>query len=80
MVAFSGINGFVGLMMPHLVRMVAGGDNARVLPGSALAGAVFLIWADAGARVVMAPEDLPIGIVTGLTDGLFFLWLMMRRE
>ena len=70
---------FVGLMMPHLVRMVAGGDNARVLPGSALAGAVFLIWADAGARVVMAPEDLPIGIVTGLTGGLFFLWLMMRR-
>jgi len=79
MVAFSGIIGFVGLMMPHLVRMVAGGDNARVLPGSALAGAVFMIWADAGARVVMAPEDLPIGIVTGVTGGLFFLWLMIRR-
>ena len=79
MVAFSGIIGFVGLMMPHLVRMVAGGDNARVLPGSAFAGAVFLIWADTAARVAMAPEDIPIGIVTGLTGGLFFLWLMIRR-
>jgi iron complex transport system permease protein len=79
MVAFSGIIGFVGLMMPHLVRLVVGGDNARVLPLSALAGAVFLIWADTVARVVLAPEDLPIGIVTGLVGGLFFVWLMARR-
>ncbi|MBL9046864.1 MAG: iron ABC transporter permease [Tabrizicola sp.] len=80
MVAFSGIIGFVGLMVPHLVRLVVGGDNARVLPASALAGAVFLIWADALARVVVAPEDMPIGIVTGLTGGLFFIWLMARRQ
>ncbi|WP_054301890.1 iron ABC transporter permease [Gemmobacter sp. LW-1] len=80
MVAFSGLIGFVGLMMPHLVRMLVGGDNARVLPGSALAGAVFLIWADAAARVVLAPEDLPIGVVTGLCGGLFFIWLMARRR
>lgn len=79
MVAFSGLIGFVGLMMPHLVRLVVGGDNRRVLPASALAGAVFLIWADAGARVVLAPEDLPIGVVTGLCGGLFFLWMMARR-
>lgn len=79
MVAFSGIIGFVGLMMPHLVRLVAGGDNGRVLPLSALAGAVFLVLADTLARVVMAPEDLPIGIVIGFVGGLFFIWLMARR-
>ncbi len=78
-VAFSGIIGFVGLMVPHLVRLVAGGDNARVLPLSALAGAVFLIWADAIARVAAAPEDLPVGVVTGLVGGVFFVWLMARR-
>ena len=80
MVAFSGIIGFVGLMMPHLVRLLAGGDNARVLPLSALAGAIFLVLADTVARVVMAPEDMPIGVVTGLIGGVFFLWLMARRS
>lgn len=80
MVAFSGIIGFVGLMMPHLVRLLVGGDNARILPASALAGALFLIWADALARVAVAPEDLPIGIVTGLIGGLFFIWMMARRQ
>lgn len=79
MVAFSGIIGFVGLMMPHLVRLIAGGDMTRVLPLSALAGAIFLVLADTVARVVMAPEDMPIGIVTGLVGGLFFIWLMARR-
>lgn len=79
MVAFSGIIGFVGLMMPHLVRMVAGGANARVLPLSALAGAIFLLWADTAARIIMAPEDIPIGIVTGLVGGVFFVWMMARR-
>jgi iron complex transport system permease protein len=79
MVAFSGLIGFVGLMMPHLVRFAVGGDNARVLPLSALAGAIFLVLADTLARVVMAPEDMPIGVVTGLIGGVFFLWLMARR-
>lgn len=80
MVAFSGVIGFVGLMMPHLVRLVCGGDNARVLPGSALYAAVFLIWADAAARVLLAPEDIPIGIVTGLCGGIFFIWMMATRN
>ncbi|NBZ89169.1 FecCD family ABC transporter permease [Stagnihabitans tardus] len=79
MVAFSGLIGFVGLMMPHLVRLVVGGDNLRVLPFSAFAGAVFLICADALSRVVMAPEDMPIGVVTGLAGGVFFIWMMTRR-
>ncbi len=79
MVAFSGVIGFVGLMIPHIVRLVVGGDNARVLPASMLAGAVFLIWADIAARTLMRPEDMPIGIVTGLVGGAFFIWLLRRR-
>jgi len=80
MVAFSGIIGFVGLMVPHVVRMLVGGDYLRVLPGSALLGAIFLLWADIAARTVMAPEDIPIGIVTGLVGGVFFVWLLGRRK
>jgi iron complex transport system permease protein len=78
MVAFSGAIGFVGLMVPHLVRMVFGSDNAVVLPASALLGALVLIWADLAARLIMAPEDLPIGVVTGLVGGVAFIWLMRR--
>lgn len=76
MVAFSGLIGFVGLMVPHIVRLIVGGDYARVLPLAALFGAIFLLWADILARTVMAPEDMPIGIVTGLIGGLFFVWLL----
>jgi iron complex transport system permease protein len=80
MVAFSGIIGFVGLMVPHIARMLVGGDYTRVLPASALVGAIFLLWADIAARTVMAPEDMPIGIVTGIVGGLFFVWLLGRRS
>ena len=80
MVAFSGIIGFVGLMVPHVARMLVGGDYRRVLPASALIGAIFLLWADIAARTVMAPEDMPIGIVTGLVGGVFFVWLLGRKR
>ncbi|WP_415921708.1 FecCD family ABC transporter permease [Tateyamaria sp. SN6-1] len=80
MVAFSGIIGFVGLMVPHVARMLVGGDYRRVLPFSAMIGAIFLLWADVAARTVMAPEDMPIGIVTGLIGGVFFVWLLGRRK
>jgi len=79
MVAFSGIIGFVGLMIPHIVRLIVGGDYARVLPVSALCGAIFLTWADILARTVMAPDDIPIGIITGLIGGAFFIWLLRRN-
>lgn len=79
MVAFSGIIGFVGLMIPHIVRLIVGGDYRRVLPVSALCGAIFLLWADIFARTVMAPDDIPIGIVTGLIGGVFFVWLLSRH-
>lgn len=80
MVAFSGIIGFVGLMVPHVARMLVGGDNRRVLPASALIGAIFLLWADIAARTVMAPEDMPTGIVTGLVGGVFFVWLLRQKK
>lgn len=79
MVAFSGIIGFVGLMIPHIVRLIVGGDYTRVLPVSALCGAIFLLWADIFARTVMAPDDIPIGIITGLIGGVFFVWLLRRN-
>lgn len=79
MVAFSGVIGFVGLMIPHIVRLIVGGDNARVIPASMLTGAVFLIWADIVARTIMRPEDMPIGVVTGLIGGIFFIWLLRRK-
>ncbi len=80
LVAFSGIIGFVGLMVPHIVRIIVGGDYRRVLPTSALFGAIFVIWADIAARTLMAPEDMPIGIVTGLIGGGFFIWLLRRAS
>lgn len=80
MVAFSGVIGFVGLMVPHIVRLLIGGDYRRLLPASALVGAIFLVWADIGARTFMAPQDIPIGIITGLVGGGFFLWLLGRRK
>ena len=72
--------GFVGLMIPNIVRLVVGGDYRRVLLGSAIVGAIFLLWADIVARTIMAPEDLPIGIVTGIIGGIFFVWLLRRNS
>lgn len=79
MVAFSGLIGFVGLMVPHIVRLFVGGDYTRVLPISALFGGILLLWADIGARTIMAPEDIPIGIITGLVGGLFFIGVLAKR-
>ena len=79
MVAYSGIIGFVGLMIPHMVRMLVGGDHMKVIPLSAISGGIFLVWADIAARSLLAPEDLPIGIVTGLIGGVFFIWLLGRK-
>lgn len=80
LVAFSGTIGFVGLMVPHIVRFLVGGDNARVLPLAALSGAIFLVWADVFSRLILAPEDMPIGILTGFVGGLFFIFLLGRRR
>ena len=78
-VAFSGIISFVGLMIPHLVRTVVGGDYRRVLPLSAFVGAIFLVVADMAARIIIPPQDMPLGVITGLTGGIFFIALMRRN-
>lgn len=80
LVAFSGMIGFVGLMMPHIARPLFGADNRIVLPASALLGAVFLVLADVFARTLVAPNDLPVGIVTGFIGGLFFLAILMHGK
>jgi iron complex transport system permease protein len=65
-------------MTPHIVRLFVGGDHRRVLPTAALAGAVFLVWADIAARTIAAPMEIPVGVLTALCGGPFFLWLMRR--
>ncbi|NJO82309.1 MAG: iron ABC transporter permease [Blastochloris sp.] len=78
LVAVSGGIGFVGLMLPHILRLLVGADHRRLLPVAALAGAIFLIWVDVLARVIVAPQELPIGIITALLGAPFFIWLMRR--
>jgi iron complex transport system permease protein len=78
-VAVSGAIGFVGLMIPHIVRMSVGSDHRRVLPIAALAGGLFMVIADLIGRVAIAPEELPVGIVTAAFGGPFFLWLLRQR-
>ncbi|WP_095534199.1 iron ABC transporter permease [Streptomyces hirsutus] len=78
LVAATGPIGFVGLMMPHIVRLFVGGDHRRVLPTAALGGAVFLVWADIAARTIAAPMEIPVGVLTALCGGPFFLWLLRR--
>ncbi|WP_285424186.1 iron ABC transporter permease [Pseudomonas sp. efr-133-TYG-103a] len=77
-VAAAGLIGFVGLIVPHLVRLIAGPDHRVVLPASALAGASLLLFADVFARLVLAPAELPIGIVTAFLGAPFFLFLLVR--
>lgn len=79
LVAASGPIGFVGLMVPHAVRILFGADHRRALPAAALVGAIFLILADILARTIASPLELPVGILTSLCGGPFFLWLI-RRE
>ena len=79
-VAFSGVIGFVGLMVPHIVRLLVGGDYRKVLPLSALVGALFLVAADIASRIIMPPEDMPIGILTGLVGGIAFVFLMRQKR
>lgn len=79
-VAVAGIIGFVGLIVPHLVRLMTGPDHRYVLPGAALLGASLLMGADIIARTIVAPAELPIGIVTAMVGAPFFLWLLIRAR
>jgi len=77
-VSLSGLIGFVGLIVPHAVRLVFGPDHRQLLPLSALVGAMFLVAADTVARIVVAPAQLPVGVITAMVGGPFFLILLMR--
>ncbi len=77
-VAVSGSIGFVGLIVPHAVRLMVGADHRRVLPIGALVGAIFLLWTDLFARTILAPRELPLGIVTGFIGAPFFIWLLLQ--
>jgi iron complex transport system permease protein len=79
-VAVTGVIGFVGLVVPHLLRLVIGPDHRYLLPGSLLLGATLLLGADLLARTVVAPAELPLGVVTGFIGGPFFLWLLLRQR
>ena len=75
----AGLLGFVGLMSPHIVRMLLGADNRFVIPASALFGALLVVVCDTLGRIVIAPSELPVGLLMALLGAPFFLWLLRRR-
>ena len=79
-VSIAGPIGFVGIIVPHLVRLLVGPDHRLVLPASALFGAAFLVGCDVVARTILAPVELPVGIITALIGGPFFLWLLISKR
>ena len=79
-VSLTGMIGFIGLVVPHLCRMIFGPDNQKVLLGSLLLGASLLVGADLISRTIVSPAELPIGIVTSLVGGPFFLWLLFQKK
>lgn len=78
-VAVSGVIGFVGLVVPHLLRMWLGSDHRAVIPGSVLAGAMLLLVADTLARTLVSPAEMPVGLLTSLLGAPWFLWMIFRR-
>ncbi len=79
-VSVSGMIGFVGMVIPHAVRLILGADHRLLLPASALAGGLYLMAADSVARTLLAPAEIPVGIITALAGGPFFLYLLVWRK
>jgi len=79
-VAVSGVIGFIGLVVPHLMRFWLGGDHRWLLPSSLMSGAILLLLADTLARTLVAPAEMPVGLLTSLIGGPWFLWLILRRR
>ena len=79
-VSVCGIIAFVGLVAPHVARALLGADHRRLLPASALLGATFLVWADGIGRAVLYPMEVPVGVLTALVGGPFFLYILRRRQ
>ena len=78
-IAVSGTIGFVGLMVPHFTRMLVGGDHRKVLPISALLGGILVVWVDVAARLIIAPEELPVGILTAIIGGPIFIIMLKKK-
>jgi iron complex transport system permease protein len=78
-VSVSGMIGFVGLIVPHVMRVILGADHRLLLPASLLAGAIFLVWADTVARTALGVVEIPVGVVTALCGGPFFVYLLKRE-
>ncbi len=78
-IAVSGTIGFVGLMVPHFTRLLVGGDHKKVLPISALLGGILVVWVDVAARMLIAPEELPVGVLTAVIGGPIFI-IMLKRS
>ncbi len=79
-VSVSGVIGFIGLVIPHLMRMCFGSDHSRVLPASALSGAILLLLADTLGRTLVSPAEMPVGLLTSLIGAPWFFWLIIRRQ
>ncbi|HZG55217.1 FecCD family ABC transporter permease [Paenibacillus sp.] len=79
-VSVSGVIGFVGLVIPHMIRLMFGPDYRLIVPLSALGGAVFVVWADTAARLALAPAEIPLGVVTAFLGAPFFLYLLTRQK
>lgn len=79
-IAVSGTIGFVGLMVPHFTRLLVGGDHKKVLPISALLGGILVVWVDVAARMIIAPEELPVGVLTAVVGGPIFIWMLKKNN
>lgn len=79
-VAFAGTIGFVGLIIPHITRLLVGPDHRILLPSSALVGAIFLVWSDTVARVLIAPAEIPVGVITAFFGAPFFIYLLRSKR
>lgn len=79
-ISVSGTIGFVGLMVPHFTRLLVGSDHKKVLPVSAILGGLLVVWVDVIARTIIAPEELPVGILTALIGGPIFIWLLKTSK
>lgn len=79
-IAVSGTIGFVGLMVPHFTRLLVGGDHRKVLPISALLGGILVVWVDVAARLIIAPEELPVGVLTAVIGGPIFIVMLKKSQ
>jgi iron complex transport system permease protein len=79
-VSVGGIIGFVGLIVPHIMRIMLGPDHRLLLPASIIAGGIFLVLADTVARTLIAPAEIPVGVITALVGAPFFFYVLRRRK